>query len=75
MKGKNADKIQTEIFRRMGPEARLRLAGHMYDFAKRIIAQESGEKVYERVRRTARKNGSRTIQYNAMQHAEISKLL
>jgi len=51
-----AQKIQDEIFRKMTPERRLRLAGEMYEFAKKIVVGQ-GEQIYERIRRTTDKSG------------------
>lgn len=52
------DEMQDEAFRNMTPEERLRIAGGLYDFVKRLYAA-SGEKVYERVRRATPENRRR----------------
>lgn len=53
-------KLQDEIFRKMTPEKRLHIAGEMYDFAKKVVARESGERIYERIRKANQKINQKT---------------
>lgn len=50
------DMMQEEAFRRMTPQERLHRAGEFYSLVKKIVASQSGEKVYERVRRASDKS-------------------